>query len=121
MIPKKIHYIWLSGDEKPEMIRKCLRSWERMAPDFEVREWSSRDFSFDTMPDFVREAYTEKKWAFVSDYLRLYLLFNHGGIYLDSDVYLKKPLDILLMSEQTTAVTVLTPTRSRPCSSRVSL
>ena len=96
MIPKKIHYIWLSGDEKPEMIRKCLRSWESMAPDFEVREWSSRDFSFDTMPIFVREAYTEKKWAFVSDYLRLYLLFNYGGIYLDSDVYLKKPLDIFL-------------------------
>ena len=96
MIPKKIHYIWLSGDEKPEMIQKCLRSWERMASDFEVREWTSEDFSFETMPVFVREAYAERKWAFVSDYLRLYILFNNGGIYLDSDIYLKEPLDAFL-------------------------
>lgn len=96
MIPKKIHYIWLSGDEKPELIRKCIHSWDMMAPDFEVWEWSSGDFLFETMPAFVREAYAEKKWAFVSDYLRLYLLHEHGGIYLDSDVYLKKPLDSFL-------------------------
>lgn len=96
MIPKRIHYIWLSGEEKPELIRKCLRSWEKMAPDFEIREWSSGDFSFETMPAFVREAYREGKWAFVSDYLRLYLLFRHGGVYLDSDVFLKKPLDTFL-------------------------
>ena len=92
MIPKTIHLIWLSNDEKSSFVQKCLASWPRVLPDFEIREWSDADFDFDTMPQFVQEAIETKKWAFACDYLRLAVLYEHGGIYMDSDIFLKKDI-----------------------------
>lgn len=85
MIPKIIHYCWFSGDAKPRSVRECIRSWEKMFPDYEIRCWDAASFDFDSVP-FVQEAYKNRKWAFVSDYVRLYALYTEGGIYLDSDV-----------------------------------
>ena len=96
MIPKTIHVIWLSGDEKPSMIQKCMASWPRVLPDYEIREWSAADFDFDSMPLFVQQAVAARKWAFACDYLRLAILYEHGGIYLDSDVFLKKDISAFL-------------------------
>ena len=96
MIPKIIHCVWLSGDEKPELIKKCMASWSRVLPDYEVREWSAKDFDFSQFPVFVREAYEVRKWAFVTDYLRLYLLYRYGGIYMDTDIFIRKRIDPFL-------------------------
>jgi hypothetical protein len=96
MIPKIINYVWLSNDEKPEMIQKCINTWKKILPEYEIREWKSDDFDFSCFPVFVQEAYSKKKWAFVTDYLRLYILYNFGGIYLDSDIFIKKSVDEFL-------------------------
>ncbi len=96
MIPKIIHYVWLSGSEKPEDIKECIASWKEVLPDYEVREWSMKDFSFEEMPKYVKEALSLKKWAFATDYLRLWILYNEGGIYLDSDILMKKNIDEFL-------------------------
>ena len=92
MIEKLIHVIWLSGEEKPSFTRKCMASWQRVLPDYRIREWSARDFDFPTMPRFVQQAVEVGKWAFASDYLRLYLLHEQGGIYLDSDVFMRRDI-----------------------------
>lgn len=92
MIPKKIHYCWLSGDKHPRLVRHCLDSWKRMLPDYEVKLWDANSFDFDSVP-FVKQAFQRKKWAFVSDYLRLYALYHEGGIYLDSDVMVYNRFD----------------------------
>ena len=85
MIPKIIHYCWLSQDKKPESVRKCIASWHRQLPDYQFKLWDINSFDFDSVP-FTRDALANKKWAFVSDYIRLYALYNYGGVYLDSDV-----------------------------------
>jgi hypothetical protein len=95
LIPKIINYVWLSDDTKPDMIMKCLNTWNKL-PDYKIQEWKSGDFKFEEFPIFVREAYNEKKWAFVTDYLRLWILYNYGGIYLDSDIFLKKDISEFL-------------------------
>lgn len=96
MISKVLNYVWLSNDEKPEMINKCIKSWSKVLPEYEIREWSAKDFDFTQMPLFVREAYERRKWAFVTDYLRLYILYNNGGIYVDSDIFFKKSINEFL-------------------------
>ena len=96
MISKVLNYVWLSNDEKPEMINKCIKSWSKVLPEYEIREWSANDFDFTQMPVFVREAYERRKWAFVTDYLRLYILYNNGGIYVDSDIFFKKNINEFL-------------------------
>ncbi len=95
MIPKIIHYCWLSKDKKPETIRKCIASWGRYFPEYEIRLWDMGSFDFDSVP-FTKEALAAKKWAFVSDYIRLHALYNYGGIYLDFDVQAFGPIDELL-------------------------
>lgn len=85
MIPKIIHYCWLSKDKKPENVLNCIESWNKTLPGWKIKCWDSSSFNFDSVP-YVKEAYSSKKWAFVSDYLRLYALYTEGGIYLDSDV-----------------------------------
>lgn len=92
-IPKVIHYIWLSGSPKERTARKCIATWRKKLPDYEIREWTAADFHEDELPVFVREAIGKKKWAFAADYLRLYVLYRYGGIYLDSDVYVRKSFD----------------------------
>lgn len=96
MIPKTIHYVWLSGSAKPEEINECIRSWAKILPDYTVREWQMQDFPIADMPGYVKEAIDKKKWAFATDYLRLYILYHEGGIYLDSDVLIKKRIDEFL-------------------------
>lgn len=93
MIKKLIHYIWLSGDEKPKLIKDCMDSWAKKLPDYEIKCWT-----MDNIPHnkWVDEAISVKKWAFASDYIRLYALYTEGGIYLDSDVLVKKSFDDLL-------------------------
>lgn len=95
MIPKIIHYCWFSGDKKPALIRKCLRSWKKHLPDYEIICWDGNSFDFDSL-DFTREAMSVKKYAAVADYIRLYALYNYGGIYLDSDVEVFQSLDPFL-------------------------
>lgn len=92
MIPKVIHFCWFSGEQYPKLVRKCLHSWQRHLPDYKIRLWNADSFDFDSIT-FVKEAYASKKWAFVADYIRLYALYTEGGIYLDSDVEVKKNFD----------------------------
>lgn len=95
MIPKKIHYCWLSDDPFPKKIQKCMDTWHRTHPDYEIVHWSTRNFDVNSVP-YVREAYDARKWAFAADYIRMYALYTQGGIYLDSDVMLLKNFDCFL-------------------------
>ena len=95
-IPKVIHLIWLSGSPKDRVSKRCISTWRKVLPDYEIREWTASDFRKDELPAFVLEAIEKKKWAFAADYLRLYLLYRYGGIYLDSDVYVRKSFDSFL-------------------------
>jgi len=90
MIPKILHYIWLSEDKMDLSTKMCLRSWQKNAPDYEIRRWSLKDFDISSMPIYVQMAIKSRKWAFACDYLRLYVLYQYGGFYLDSDVYMYK-------------------------------
>lgn len=95
MIPKIIHYIWFGGNPLPEDARRCIASWRKYCPDYEIREWNESNFNIEVC-DYVKEAYAAKKWAFVSDYARLSVLLEYGGIYMDTDVEVIKPLDKFL-------------------------
>ncbi|MBL0619513.1 glycosyltransferase family 32 protein [Aeromonas dhakensis] len=97
-IPKKIHYCWFGGAELPELAIRCMASWEKYCPDYEIIRWDEKNSDLESCR-FVREAYTAKKWAFVSDYMRLKVVEEHGGIYLDIDVELLKPLDLFLVHQ----------------------
>ncbi|MFI3319820.1 MAG: glycosyltransferase [Rikenellaceae bacterium] len=95
MIPKKIHFCWLSGDEYPPLIEKCLETWQRVLPDYEIILWDTKRFDINSV-DWVRGAFEAKKYAFAADYIRFYALYTEGGIYLDSDVEVLKSFDPLL-------------------------
>lgn len=95
MIPKKIHYCWFGRGEMPGLVRKCITSWKRYLPEYEIKEWNEDNFDINCCP-YVREAYDNRRFAFVSDVVRLYALYNEGGIYMDTDVEILKPLDSLL-------------------------
>lgn len=95
MIPKTIHYCWFGRNPKPKKILDCIASWKRVLPEYVIKEWNEDNFDL-ACCDYVREAYGAKKWAFVTDYVRLYALYTEGGIYLDSDVEVLKPLDSFL-------------------------
>lgn len=92
MIPKILHYCWFGNGEMPELALKCLESWRKYLPDYEIMVWNENNFDVN-MYRFASEAYKEKKYAFVADVCRLYALKNMGGIYLDTDVEFLKPLD----------------------------
>lgn len=95
MIPKKIHYVWLGHGEKNDHIKKCMQSWKELLPDWEIKEWNEDNFDLDSF-DFTRQSYDKKQYAFTSDVVRLYALYVEGGVYLDTDVMLYKPLDEFL-------------------------
>ncbi len=95
MIPKKIHYVWVGGKEKPKDIKRCMSTWTKHLKGYEIKEWNESNFDINSHP-FVKKAYEAKKWAFVSDYIRAYAIYNEGGIYLDTDVLVLKPLDDML-------------------------
>ena len=98
MIPKIIHLCWLSGDKYPPLIKQCISSWKKIMPDYEIKLWSKENFDINSI-QWTKEAFFEKNYAFVSDYIRFYALYNHGGIYLDSDVEIIKKFDDLLQSQ----------------------
>ena len=95
MIPKKIHYCWFGGNPLPKDVKKCIKSWQKKCPDYEIIRWDESNFDVNEC-DFIKGAYNRKKWAFVSDYVRLKVIYEYGGIYLDTDVELLKCLDKLL-------------------------
>lgn len=96
MIPKIIHYCWFGYNPKPKNVLKCIASWRKTCPDYQIIEWNEDNYSVDSSCEFVREAYKNKMWAFVSDYARLDIIYNHGGIYLDTDVELLKTPNTLI-------------------------
>lgn len=98
MIPKKIHYCWLSGDEFPPLIQHCIETWHRVLPDYELVLWDKNRFDITSVP-WVEDAYKAGKYAFAADYIRLYAVYTEGGIYLDSDVEVLKTFDDLLNNE----------------------
>ena len=95
MIPKIVHYCWISGDPFPEKIQKCIDSWKRVLPEYEIVVWDYAKVH-NLNVRWCEEAMTVKKYAFVADYIRFYALYNYGGIYLDSDVEVLKSFDKLL-------------------------
>lgn len=97
-IPKLIHYCWYGNGPKPDCFEKCLASWKHYAPDYEIIEWneSNTDLHHNA---FMEQAYAAKKYAFVSDVARLRIILEHGGVYMDTDVELKSPLDELIGHE----------------------
>ena len=92
MIPKIIHYCWFGGAPLPELAQKCIESWKKYCPDYEIKCWDETNFDINCC-DYVREAYEAKMWAFVSDYARFKILYENGGVYFDTDVELIKPID----------------------------
>ncbi|MCM3115090.1 glycosyl transferase [Neobacillus sp. MER 74] len=94
-IPKIIHYCWFGGKEKPEIVTRCIETWRKHLSDYEIIEWneSNSDISCNL---YVKQAYESRKFAFVSDYVRVYALYQYGGVYLDTDVQVFKPFDDLL-------------------------
>jgi len=95
MIPKIIHYCWFGRNPLPEMAQKCIASWKKFLPDYEIKEWNEDNFDVNMIP-YTREAYRLKKYAFVSDYARFWVLYNYGGLYFDTDVEVIKPLNDII-------------------------
>lgn len=92
MIPKIIHYCWFGGNPLPELAVKCIDSWKKYCPDYQIIEWNESNFDLH-YNDYVWEAFQAKKWAFITDVVRLYALATYGGVYMDTDVEVIKPLD----------------------------
>lgn len=95
MIPKIIHYVWVGNNPKPKNIKKCMKTWKKHLKDYEIIEWNESNFDINSHP-FVKKAYEAKKWAYVSDYIRMYAIYNYGGIYLDTDVLVLDNFDKFL-------------------------
>ena len=91
MIPKTIHYCWFGRNPLPESAVKCIDSWRKFFPDYEVKEWNEDNFDVNSIP-YTQQAYKAKKYAFVSDYARFWILYHYGGIYFDTDVEVIKPM-----------------------------
>lgn len=95
MIPKIIHYCWFGGNPLPDDAKKCIASWKKFFPGYEIKEWNENNFDIDCC-NYVKEAYTAKKWAFVSDYARFWILYHEGGLYFDTDVEVIKDMSDII-------------------------
>ena len=95
MIPKTIHYCWFGRNPLPDSAVKCINSWRKFFPDYEIKEWNEDNFDVNSIP-YTAEAYEARKYAFVSDYARFWILYHHGGVYFDTDVEVIKPMDDIL-------------------------
>src|SRR5699024_3155952 len=98
MIPKIIHYCWFGGNPLPEKEQKCIASWRKYCPDYEIIEWNENNFDINQNM-YIKQAADEKRWAFVSDFARLDVIYRFGGIYLDTDVEIIRNLDPLLRNK----------------------
>ena len=96
MIPKIIHCCWFGRNPKSKLTKKCIRSWKRYCRGYEIVEWNEDNYDISSAPLYVRQAYEAKKWAFVTDYVRLQVIYENGGIYLDTDVEMIRRPDKLL-------------------------
>lgn len=96
MIPKIIHYCWFGGNPMPELAEQCIASWKKHMPEWEYMRWDETNFDIASAPLYVRQAYEARKYAFVSDYVRLWALEKYGGLYLDVDFEVYKPFDDLM-------------------------
>lgn len=97
MIPHQIHYCWFGRSPLPESAVKCINSWKRYFPDYEIKEWNEDNFDVNSIP-YTAQAYAAKKYAFVSDYARFKILYEHGGLYFDTDVEVIRPMDDIIAS-----------------------
>lgn len=97
MIPKVIHYCWFGRKPLSDLALRCIKSWEKYLPDYEIKEWNEDNFNVDSII-YTKEAYKCKMYAFVSDYARFWILYHYGGIYFDVDVELVKSLDPILIN-----------------------
>ena len=95
MIPKVIHYCWFGGKPLPQLAVKCIESWKKYLPDYEIKEWNESNFDVNAIP-YTREAYSVKKYAFVSDYARFWILYHYGGLYFDTDVEVIRNMDAIV-------------------------
>lgn len=98
-IPKVIHYVWFGGGKHSKLQKRCFRSWKKFCSDFKIIRWDESNFDLSSAPLYVRQAYEAKKWAFVSDYVRLKALYDHGGIYFDTDAEVLKDISHLLQND----------------------
>ncbi len=98
IIPRKLHYMWLGGKPIPDSLRRCMESWEKFCPDYEIIRWDESNYDLDKR-SYMRKAYDNGMYGFVPDYARIDILLEHGGIYLDTDVELLRPIDDLLYQE----------------------
>ncbi len=96
MIPKIIHYCWFGRNPLPELAQVCIASWRKFLPDYEIKEWNENNFNVNMIP-YTAEAYAKKKYAFVSDYARFWIMYHFGGIYFDTDVEVIRPMDEIIM------------------------
>lgn len=103
MIPKIIHYCWLSNDPIPFEAQECIRSWKKHMPEYKIKKWGMESLDINRIP-FVKEAIAQRKWAFACDYIRCYAMYNEGGIYMDSDVFVKKSFDFALNNKAFSAM-----------------
>lgn len=94
-IPKIIHYCWFGNGKQNDLIKKCIESWKEVLPEYDIVLWNEENFPYDKYP-FAAQALKDRKWAFVSDVARLYALYYYGGVYMDTDVEVLKPLDPFL-------------------------
>ena len=97
MIPKVIHYCWFGGKPLPELAIKCIESWKKFCPDYEIKQWDESNFDIN-QNSYISEAYNAKKFAFVSDFARFDILYRYGGIYLDTDVEIIKDLSPIILN-----------------------
>lgn len=95
MIPKVIHYCWFGGKPLPKSALKCIESWKRYFPDYKIKEWNETNYDISKI-EYIKQAYQEKKYAFVSDYARFDILYHEGGIYFDTDVEVVRSFDDIL-------------------------
>lgn len=95
MIPKVIHYCWFGGNPLPPLAEKCIASWQKFLPDYEIKRWDESNFDVNIIP-YTSQAYEAKKYAFVSDYARFWILYKYGGLYFDTDVEIIKSLDDII-------------------------
>jgi mannosyltransferase OCH1-like enzyme len=98
MIPKVIHYCWFGREELPDLAKRCIESWKKYCYDYKIIRWDESNINLNEN-DYIKEAYKAKKWAFITDYVRLKVLYEYGGIYMDTDIEIRKPLDSFLTDQ----------------------